>query len=226
MAEGFSGRLDALARKARPWVPFTALNTVLRMVDKRSESILDVGCGKGEPMKFINRHRKFHTMGVDIFEPYIEACKEQQIHDEYLLCNIQDLPFADKSFDIVLCMEVLEHLEKDDGEKLLKDMERIARRQVILTTPVGFSEQDEFLLSENNPFQVHKSGWQPTELKSLDYKIRGSTISCLAGKAGTIACPNKVTRPLGYLLWLLTSPVAYFFPKTAGDMVCVKRIGC
>jgi len=222
MAEGFSERLDVLAHKARPSVPFTALNTVWRLLDKESRSILDVGCGKGEPMKFINRHRKFHTMGVDIFEPYIEACKKQQIHDEYLLCNIQDLPFADKSFDIVLCMEVLEHLEKDDGEKLLMDMERIARRQVILTTPAGDYEQEAY---DDNLHQEHKYIWSPREMKERGYRAVGIGVRNLGGKSGVQSPLPGFLHPLVNLTWVLAGPVVRFFPGLAGDMVCVKRIG-
>jgi hypothetical protein len=38
-----------------PWIPFTSLNAVWRHIDPGSETILDVGCGKGEPFRFINR---------------------------------------------------------------------------------------------------------------------------------------------------------------------------
>ena len=46
---------EILVRKLRPYIPFSALNTVWRKLDKSSRTILDVGCGKGEPMAFINR---------------------------------------------------------------------------------------------------------------------------------------------------------------------------
>lgn len=224
MFSNFISKLDSVARTIRPYVPFTTINTVWRLLDKNCYSILDVGCGKGEPMKFINRHGKFHTVGVDIFEPYINLCREQNIHNEYSLCDINNLPFPDKSFDIVLCMEVLEHQEKELGEKLLANFERIACKQIILSTPVGLCEQDEALLNDGNIFQKHKSGWQPSELKQLGYRIRGTTIRFMAGRAGTIACPSKLLRPLGYVLWLLASPLAYVFPNCAADMVCIKKI--
>jgi len=224
MLNSFFDSLNKFTRAIRAWIPFTLLNTVWRMLDKRSKSILDVGCGKGQPMKFINRNKKYYTVGVDIFEPYIKICKEQRIHNEYLLCDIHNMPFPEKSFDIVLCMEVLEHMNKEEGNKLLKNLEKIARKQVILTTPVGMCEQDEIILEDGNPFQVHKSGWYPDELKKLGYKIRGTTIKCLGGRAETINCSNKLLRPFGYLLWILTCTLAYFYPKMAADMICIKNI--
>lgn len=222
MPSRFSERLDTLAQKARPWVPFTALNTVWRMIDKGSKSILDVGCGKGEPMKFINRHKKFRTMGVDVFEPYIEACKAKQIHDEYLMCNICNLPFVDGSFDVVMCMEVLEHLEKEEGDKLIRDMERIARKQVILTTPVGKFEQEE---QELNPYQKHRSSWLPAELKSRGYRIRGYGLPLVGGQEGFLARLPEPIQTGRRFVWVMASSFTYYLPELAGWMVCTKKIG-
>ena len=200
----FLDGLKRLAVKARPYIPFTALNTVWRRLNKRGKSILDLGCGRGEPMSFINRNNQFYTVGLDIFEPYLKECQKHRIHNEYCQGDVCKLPFRDKSFDIVLCMELLEHLDKINGEKLLGEAERVAKKQIILSTPVGPSEQDELLLQDGNVFQVHKSSWQPSELKNLGYKkIKGSTLHCFAGRAVTISFPVEALRPLGYLLWLL-----------------------
>jgi len=47
--------------------------------------------------------------------------------------SIYDLPYPDKSFDLVVCCEVLEHLEKP--RQGLAELARVARRNVILSTP-------------------------------------------------------------------------------------------
>ena len=41
------------------YVPFTNWNLVWRHLDKKAKSILDVGSGKGKPMRFLNRHGCF-----------------------------------------------------------------------------------------------------------------------------------------------------------------------
>jgi hypothetical protein len=38
---------EAVSQSVRPWLPFTALNTVWRHLDRRARTALDVGCGKG-----------------------------------------------------------------------------------------------------------------------------------------------------------------------------------
>jgi 2-polyprenyl-3-methyl-5-hydroxy-6-metoxy-1,4-benzoquinol methylase len=37
---------EAVSQSVRSWLPFTALNTVWRHLDRRAKAVLDVGCGK------------------------------------------------------------------------------------------------------------------------------------------------------------------------------------
>lgn len=214
-------KLDNFARKARPYVPFTVLNTVWHSLDRRAERILDVGCGKGEPMKFINRHKRFYTVGVDIFQPYIEECKKEGTHNEYVLCDVQNLPFQRKSFDIVLCMEVLEHLEREVGQKLLEAMEEIACKQVIISTPVGTYKQFSY---DENPHQEHKIIWSPGEVRKLGYKVRGHGIRDIGGREGLISKLPRIIQPLGDIVWVVAGPLVRFFPRLSGDVVCIKKL--
>jgi len=73
-------------------------------------------------------------------------------------------------FDTILLLDVLEHLTKEDGEKIIRCLEEIARKQVIILTTVGFIPQRSL---HGNIFQEHKSGWVPKEFKKLGYKVRG-----------------------------------------------------
>jgi len=141
LLDKFLARLDQFAHAARPYVLFTELNTVWRCMDKDAKSILDIGCGEGKPMKFINRHRQFHVTGVDAFEPALDKCRSTGVYNELILGDIQRLHFREYSFDVVICLALIEHLEKEEAEELLGRMEAIARRQVIVTTPVGEYKQ-------------------------------------------------------------------------------------
>ena len=184
MLDKFWDKVNMLAEEARPWMPFTALNTAYRTIDKETKTMLDVGCGPGRPMRFINRRRQFYAVGADLFEQYLKECKRQGTHNEYVLCDVRKLPFKNKSFDTVLCMEVLEHLDKEEGERLLLAMEGLARRQVILSTPVGKYEQKPY---DGNPHQQHKYIWRPAEMKGLGYKVRALGIRSIGGREGLIA---------------------------------------
>lgn len=214
--------LGDLEQKVSPYVPFSLLNAVQRSLDKWDKaSLLDVGCGKGESMKFINRQGGFLTVGVDIFEPAIREAQRQRSHDEHVLCDVRKLPFQKKSFDIVLCMEVLEHLDKEEGTLLLQSLEEIARRQVIVTTPVGLYKQDTF---DGNPYQKHKAIWSPTELKNLGYKVRGVQIRGTNFTTGLLSHTPKLLRVPIHIAWYLAGPFVYPLPELSGDMICSKRL--
>ena len=75
---------NRFARKVEGYVPFTPLTLLYLRLDKGGGSILDVGCGRGWPMQFINRKNRFFTVGVDIFPAFLSECKEKQIYDEYI----------------------------------------------------------------------------------------------------------------------------------------------
>ena len=51
------------------------------VIDKSAESILDIGCGQGFPMKMIKSRMKVKkSVGIDLFKPYIEIGKQLKIH--------------------------------------------------------------------------------------------------------------------------------------------------
>lgn len=218
-------KLEIFAWQIRPHLPFTSLNTVWRSLDKNGGSILDIGCGEGRPMSFINRHRDFCAVGVDIFEPCLRQCQESNIYWALIRADVTKLPFKAKSFDIVLAMEVLEHLEKEDGRELLKAMEKIATKQVIVSTPVGTPvRRCKWEPDGENPHQEHKAFWHPAELKGLDYKVRGHGIRALFGGEGVTNYMPKLLRPVGNILWVCAGPFVHFFPELAGDMVGIKNL--
>jgi cyclopropane fatty-acyl-phospholipid synthase-like methyltransferase len=152
------------------------MNTVWRKLDKSSKLVLDVGCGKGAPMTFIKKHMKFKAVGVDIFPPYLRISKQDGTYEDVILGDVRCLPLKDRQFDTVICIEVLEHLEKEDGEKLLSELERVARKQILITTPISKYEQDAY---DENPYQEHKYIWKLQELRERGYRVRGAGLKGL-----------------------------------------------
>ena len=146
--------------------------------------ILDVGCGKAK-MGYSIKVDWWYTsagrtglsleylVGADIFRPYIKFCKEHKIYDDLILCDATRLPFRRKVFDVVLADEVIEHLEKERGYALIRQIERASSKSVIITTPRISIQQDAV---DENVFQKHISKWSAKELKSLGYSIIGQWI--------------------------------------------------
>jgi len=197
--------------------PFSALHIVWSQLDKDAKTILDVGCGQGEPMSFINKRRNFKVTGVDLFQPYLEKARRKAIYQDLINCNALSLPFEDKTFDAVICMELLEHLEQTDGILLLDELERVARKQILLTTPTGKYEQDAY---DGNSYQEHKFLWTPESLRSYGYKIRGTGIKGLPRSE----IKSSIIRYLRDGTYALGGIVSFSLPQLGCHVVGDKKL--
>ena len=100
--------------------------------DAIGDSICDIGCGTGALLRHVraNAHTNFTKMvGVDLIKP------DKPIGEgmEFVSGWIEDLPFADKSFDTVVCTHVLEHIL--DLRRAIAELRRIVRRRLIIVVP-------------------------------------------------------------------------------------------
>lgn len=133
------------------------------------ESILDVGCGDSSPIALLEN--SYVSVGIDGHKPSIKRSKNKKIHNDYKLGDIKKLNILvkKKSFDAVIALDVIEHLKKEDGYKLLDDMEKAARKKVILVTPNGFVPQ----YNKENNLQAHISGWTTQDFRNKGYRVEG-----------------------------------------------------
>lgn len=72
--------------------------------------ILEVGCGTGELLKEIDCLGS--VRGIDISPRAIEFCKERGLTNA-AVGDVAQIPFPEESFDVVIALDVLEHLEND-----------------------------------------------------------------------------------------------------------------
>lgn len=179
--------------------------------NKRSKTVLDVGCGQGIPMKSLNMHYKFKkTVGVDLFDEYLKQCKKEHIHTDYVKKDVRKISYKQKSFDTVMCLQVVEHLTKKDAWKLVEKMEKIAKRQIIIATPIGHLDHDEV---DHNHLQLHKSFFYPEEFEKKGYAIVRFGRKELYGNNGLV---HKLPYPfyiLVFFLNFLLIPVYKMFPS-------------
>src|SRR6266566_7037695 len=120
-----------------------SLNLILDAIPLNTKSLIDVGCGRGIIGALSRIFREpTRLVGIDGHRPYLDFCERFRFYDECLQWDLQRLPtpFSKGEFDVVTCVEVIEHLNKPSGFGLLNELERIGRR-VVVTTPNVFFKQ-------------------------------------------------------------------------------------
>jgi len=100
----------------------------------RPEKILDAGCGEGFILERLRARSVGQVLrGVDIQQQAIDLGRQVHPHLTMQQGSVFELPFEDNAFDVVICSEVLEHLEHP--EKALKELARVTRKYTIITVP-------------------------------------------------------------------------------------------
>lgn len=96
----------------------------------RPASILDAGCGEGELLR-----RGVLPPGVApvCLDLRAESLAEIARDVRRVRGSVQALPFPNGAFDVVVCLEVLEHL--DDPAAALRELRRVARHAVVVSVP-------------------------------------------------------------------------------------------
>lgn len=97
--------------------------------------VLDVGTGNGVTLREVTawalrRGCTWTGVGVDIGEQ--TAGLARAAGSDVVLSDALRLPFADRSFDLVLCTLTLHHFPDDDAVALVREMARVARRGILV----------------------------------------------------------------------------------------------
>jgi len=98
-----------------------------------SSSVLDVGCAKGFMLHDMAELIPGITVkGVDVSDYAIEhAIDDMKPHVS--VASATKLPFADKSFDVVISINTVHNLVRDDCATALREIERVARKGAFIT---------------------------------------------------------------------------------------------
>lgn len=110
------------------------LNQSIEDLSLERIKILDAGCGEGFISNLIySCIPNVEIVGLEYTREALEIARKNNKNITYMQGDIYEMPFAENSFDIVICTEVLEHLDKP--ESALKELKRTAKSRLILTVP-------------------------------------------------------------------------------------------
>ena len=181
------------------------------VLDKSTKTILDLGCGEGKLMEMIRARIDIKkAVGVDLFKPDLLDAQKRGTHEKLILKDIRKVSFPDKSFDVVLCSHVVEHLPKKEALKLIANMERMARKQVVIASPIGEMYHPAV---GGNIHQIHLSAFTPEEFERKGYKVLKYGMTWLLGEGGLVhKVQSDVVRKILYAFNILITPLYYIFP--------------
>jgi len=99
---------------------------------RKNSTILDIGCGTGRNIMLFQKYGS--PFGVDTSNTAIDICNTRKLSNVHLIQG-NHYPFEDNSFDVVTCLDVLEH-EKNEYE-LLMEASRVVKKggYIILAVP-------------------------------------------------------------------------------------------
>lgn len=150
----------------------------IKEATKNGESLLSLCCGIGLELNDLSTQ---NVVAVDAAKQYLEQVKDRcpqatTVHSDSLEYAKEQ---PDNCFDVVSIIDGIEHMDKETGIELIKEMKRICKKEILLFTPQGPGE-DGYLKNEPHNawgiegadhFQTHKSGWTAAELE--DYGFTG-----------------------------------------------------
>lgn len=150
-------------------------------------SILDIGCGYGVYASALRNSSKL-LVGIDINRDYLQKAKINSKNANFVLMDAETLAFKPNSFDLILMIEVLEHINND--EKALREAFRVTKPGgiIVLTVPNKFFPFETHAIKIGTkvfglPFGIPLLPWLPQKIRKLFETARVYT-------------PNKIKKKL------------------------------
>ena len=104
------------------------LQAIARLVPEGSR-VLDLGCGDGALLDYLQKNRQCTGYGVEIDDHNIQACIQRGVNVIQLNLDEGLAMFADQSFDVVLQIDTLQHLR--NAEVMLRETVRVGRAGIL-----------------------------------------------------------------------------------------------
>ena len=139
-----------------------------RLSKGSSQRIIDFGCGPGNLLMRLSKYGRIY--GADISLSALYFCRSRKLYRIFQIEEKARVPIRDNSFDFVIALDVLEHIE--DDYQALVEFYRICKKggRVMLTVP-----SYPFLWGDHDELDGHKRRYRKYRLeriiKEVGFKI-------------------------------------------------------
>jgi len=142
-----------------------------------NKSLLSLFSGIG--LEFYALHTT-NVTAVDICPVYIAELQKRYPFVKAIVSDALDFlkKCDDNSYDVVTCIDGLEHITKDRGKELLEQMKRVAKEKCLVFTPEGYLKNEPHAawdIEGGDKYQIHLSGWIPSELAEFGFTVINRT---------------------------------------------------
>jgi ubiquinone/menaquinone biosynthesis C-methylase UbiE len=134
------------------------------------ESVLDAGCGEGETVARLGGLLPGRINAVDASPEAVDFTARRFPSLDVAREDVRSLPFADDAFELVLCLEVLEHVH-DPGEAV-GELARVSSEHVVISVPhepwfrLGSALRGKYLRTLGN-HPEHVNHWGERSLRAF-----------------------------------------------------------
>jgi len=118
----------------------------------KDKVILDIACGSGYGCSLLSEAGAKKVVGVDISQEAIDYCQKKYSGIEFLQGGVEKIPLDDKSVDVVVSFETIEHVNEQSQKKFMEEIKRILKNDglLIISTPnsLVYPKGNEFHIKE------------------------------------------------------------------------------
>ncbi len=150
-------------------------NALLKMLPHKFSTVLDAGAYKGYISLALLEYAN-NVIALDINKP--------EINHERIKCvqgNISSLDYPDNSFELVVCTEVLEHIEPKNLEKACSELLRVSSRYILVGIPymqdTRVARTTCYTCGKKNPPWGHVSTFDNNKLDNLFPETKCSDVN-------------------------------------------------
>jgi SAM-dependent methyltransferase len=168
------------------------------MIPDDVENLLDAGCGNGVFVNYLSQHKpslRLHAM--DRSRNALQYVKTEKTEGD-----IVKMPFADKSFDCVTCLEVLEHLPISAFQQALDELVRVSRKYIIVSVPFNEILEDSYnrcpACRTIFNYELHMQSFSEEKFRDL---FKGRNVSCKKALKDGLSISLKGHREYRKLLY-------------------------